>query len=537
MALPSLLQRTEISKEKETMEILKDQKESLAKISETLISTKRDYGSMRKDMQDIKTGLMESIESFSELKKYFERSANIKSIEDRKLNIKESENKGFFSRAVSKLLGKGTSESGSDLQSKIYEEVKRTRALADNTDRAIQFIRRSYEPAQKEKDYEKLAALIGEQVSSEGGGSSAIGGIAMAIGGVATALVTQLGNLGTALITGVTAITTTLIKTIRDLLLAKNVISGVPDIDIDRDGKRRPGAPGKKGRVLVPGDVPDIDAPDKSGGKPSNLGKSIKDIVLAIGRAILARAPWILAITGGVMIGAMIGNAVADMLGLPPKEEVDKQKADAAAEKRRQDLQKQMDEEYERKQKLYKSEEFKSDRDAVAKEFMESKIDQRTKQDILSIRDDEERYNKMLEALEQQKPGNAADAVADKVEGEVKSVVDKMKETLQNIAGEYLESTGQEIVNFLDNMKLPIGEGETVDILPGLGTFLQKELTDLTDSVAELATDKDTAPQNVSMVTQNNINGNSSTPMVFPSPVVRDTDPAVALYKMRAALV
>jgi len=100
MALPSLLQRTEISKEKETMEILKDQKESLAKISETLLSTKRDYGSMRKDMQDIKTGLMESIESFSELKKYFERSANIKSIEDRKLNIKESENKGFFSREI-----------------------------------------------------------------------------------------------------------------------------------------------------------------------------------------------------------------------------------------------------------------------------------------------------------------------------------------------------------------------------------------------------------------------------------------------------
>lgn len=534
MALPSLLQRTEISKEKETMEILKDQKESLEKISETLLSTKRDYGSMRKDMQDIKIGLMESIESFSELKKYFEKSANVKSIEDRKLNIKESENKGFFSRAVSKLLGKGTSESGSDLQSKIYEEVKRTRALADNTDRAIQFIRRSYEPAQKEKDYEKLASLIGEQVSSEGGGS-AIGGIAIAIGGVATALITQLGNLGTALIKGVTDITTTLVKTIKELLLAKGIISALPDVDIDRDGKRKRGAGGKKGRVLVPDDVPD--APDRSGGKPSNIGKSIKDIVFAIGRVLLQRAPWILAITGGVMIGTMIGDALADMLGLPPKEEVAKQKADTEAEKRRQELQKQMDEEYERKQKLYQNEEFRADRDAVAKEFMESKIDQKTKQDILAIRDDEERYNKMLEALEQQKPSSAANAVANKVEEEVKGVVDKMKETLQNIAGEYLESTGQEIVNFLDNMKLPIGDGETVGILPGLGTFLQRELTDLTDSVKELATDKDAAPQNVSMVTQNNINGNNSTPMVFPSPVVRDNDPAVALYKTRAALV
>jgi molybdopterin converting factor small subunit len=144
----------------------------------------------------------------------------------------------------------------------------------------------------------------------------------------------------------------------------------------------------------------------------------------------------------------------------------------------------------------------------------------------------------MLEALQSQKSETVTDDVASKIEQETKSVVDKLKEKIESIAGEYLEATGKEIVGFLDNMKLPIGDGETIDILPGLGTFLGKELTDLTDSVKDLASDKsDAMPQNVSMVTQNNIGANKSAPIAFPSPVVRDTDPAVALYKTRAALV
>ena len=242
MALPSLIERNNLQNEKETQNLLKGQTDILKKISESLANNDRQYGSLRKDMVDLKKEFMLGMNTFSEIKKYFEE------MKIEKINTKttenKNENKSFFTLAISKLLGKKSSIDEADLtdlQRKILDETTIIKDLSLNTNENIDIIRRSYEPVQKAKDRELLAEAIAEAMES-GGKSNRKGFL-----GLITALGVSLAALGTYLVRGIAEqvgnIISKVLQTLGITKASSTIATPTPDLDKDK-GKKPQTKPG-----------------------------------------------------------------------------------------------------------------------------------------------------------------------------------------------------------------------------------------------------------------------------------------------------
>lgn len=543
MSLPTLLQRTALSQEKETLGYLKEQRDSLDKISKTLMSSERGAESLRKDMRELKEDFKASITAFKDIREYFEKTRNTK-LEEKKIEIKNESN--IFSRTISKLLGKSNQPTTlSDYQVKLLNETIRIKNLTENNDKVLKFISKSYEPKEKEKDQKKLAEFIGEEIGSTTSGiGGAIGKVVLGVATLGTALVTQLGALGSALVTQLGTLANNIAEGIFRYLEARALAGAIPgapdgpDRRGNRGGKATPRTTPRAGLTpSVPEGLPE--------GKPGTAGGGIKAIGAAVAAFLAKRFPWLAAITGGLILGEMLGNEIANELGLPTVE----QKRQEAL-KKAQDAMIESKTEQERKQRLINSEEFQQDLAAYQKELMESNVKDKDK--ILGIKDPEERYYAIMRALEDKK--NAQEKVAAKVDEKVQeaagdatklatdmatstnTVLQEMQEKFKQLTEDVLPSK-EDLIKFFDNVgSIGLQSGEKLNLLPNFGSFMARELGDLTDSVSSLMRDENKSA-GVVQLNNNTVTSAPSSPIPFISPSISNNDSAINLFSSRRPIV
>lgn len=182
-------------------EHLRSQTDVLKKLASSIMDNSKEFRSLRKDMEkdraDIKKEMMSGLKgNLSEIKKYFEKTnqRDNNRIQNKSTNKDDSEG-GFFKSALGKLFG----------PSKYQQQMM---FLAEMQGEDISFIKQNFEEATKNKDRELLAQAIAAKLNAanEGGGGSL--GL-MALGASLLAgLGTVLSNLGTMLLEGIKSIFT-----------------------------------------------------------------------------------------------------------------------------------------------------------------------------------------------------------------------------------------------------------------------------------------------------------------------------------------
>lgn len=226
MALPSLLEKNQLQTEKESLNLLKDQRDLLSKLNTNIANSQKEYGSLRKDMVDLRREFMVGISTFSEIKKYFQDMKTL-NLKEKQIETKEKRGSNFFTAAIAKLVGKGSNSALGNLQEKMLEETETIRSLAYNTNENIKFIKKSYEPNAVAKQRALLAREIAEEIGE--GGDSGRG----LIGGIVAGLGVALAALGTFVVSGLGNFLTQGFSTLKNLF---------SELDLPRL-KGAPGAP------------------------------------------------------------------------------------------------------------------------------------------------------------------------------------------------------------------------------------------------------------------------------------------------------
>lgn len=223
MALPNLLEKNQLQTEKESLSLLKDQRDLLSKLNTNIVNSQKEYGSLRKDMVDLRKEFMVGINTFSEIKKYFQdmRTLNLK---EKQIETKEKRGANFFTAAIARLIGKNTNGAMGNLQEKMLEETETIRSLAYNTNENIKFIKKSYEPNAVAKQRVLLAREIAAEIGE--GGDSGRG----LIGGIVAGLGVALAALGTYVVSGLGNFLTQGFSTLKNLFSDLDLprLKGVP---------------------------------------------------------------------------------------------------------------------------------------------------------------------------------------------------------------------------------------------------------------------------------------------------------------------
>jgi hypothetical protein len=194
MALPSLLEKNQLQSEKESLNILKDQKELLTKLNSNIVNSQKEYGSLRKDMNDLRREFMVGIDTFSEIRKYFQDMKTV-NLKEKQIETKERKGTNFFTAAIAKLIGRRGDSVGGGVQEKLLQETEIIRSLAHNTNDNIKFIKKSYEPGIVAKQRALLAREIAEEMGEGKGGGGLVSGLVAGLG-------VALAALGTFVVAG-----------------------------------------------------------------------------------------------------------------------------------------------------------------------------------------------------------------------------------------------------------------------------------------------------------------------------------------------
>jgi len=228
-------------------EHLRSQTDVLKKLASSIMDNRREFRSLRKDIGDIKGDIKKEMMSglkgnFSEIKKYFEKSnqRDNNRIQNKATNKDDSEG-GFFKSALGKLFG----------PSKYQQQMM---FIAEMQGEDIRFIKQNFEEATKNKDRELLAQAIAEKINAAGeGGGSNLG--LMALGAsLLSGLATVLSNLGTMIVEGLKTLLTAalaglasavgklweVMKEVADWFRRGGSLPGQPG----QSGSRSPGMPG-----------------------------------------------------------------------------------------------------------------------------------------------------------------------------------------------------------------------------------------------------------------------------------------------------
>lgn len=513
MALPSLIERNNLQSEKQTMGILTEQKELLSRISQSIISNNKEFGSLRKDMSDLKKEFTLGMSAFDDLKKYLE------DIKSEKLKTKtvesKDQNRSFFSAAIAKLLGKKESMDDvtiSDLQRKILDETIVIKNLSLNTDENISVIRKSYEPAEKAKDRKLLAEAIANEM--DGGGSTGKGFL-----GVITALGISLAALGTYLVKGIGEVVGNIvIKALQSLGLSKAVstVAGpTPDLDKDKNKKPQP----------------------KTGGLRGFLGKVATGLGIA-GTATLAATPSDL--------GDSTMDAYRERLKKQYEEGKFEQEIDAEVTR------KQFEAFYGGNAKVM--EEMKAA--ANQQDFMLEKVAElnrmategtqagtETAQDIIQSMDEialqtREEFLKQKGLLEDQTAQQQEKNQLEQEEIDTKSedvdlyslMTEKLKGVMDGLSDLTPEGTSKKIVEFLNNLgEIEFGNGQKLNLFPELGTSLASALDSMDKELADMKNGGALGQVNTVVNNSTSVGGNATT--VFPD--ARTTSPDIDSYRSK----
>lgn len=518
MALPSLIERNNLQSEKQTMGILTEQKELLSRISQSIISNNREFGSLRKDMSDLKKEFTLGMSAFDDLKKYLE------DIKSEKLKTKtvesKDQNRSFFSAAIAKLLGKKESMDNvtiSDLQRKILDETIVIKNLSLNTDENISVIRKSYEPAEKAKDRKLLAEAIANEM--DGGGSTGKGFL-----GVITALGISLAALGTYLVKGIGEVVGNIvIKALQSLGLSKAVstVAGpTPDLDKDKNKKPQP----------------------KTGGLRGFLGK------VAMGVSRLATG------FGIATTPSNLGDSTMDAYKEKLRERLKKEYEEGKFEQ-------EIDAEVTRKQfeafyggNAKVMEEMKAAENQ--QDFMLEKVAElnrmategtqagtETAQDIIQSMDEialqtREEFLKQKVLLEDQTAQQQEKNQLEQEEIDTKSedvdlyslMTEKLKGVMDGLSDLTPEGTSKKIVEFLNNLgEIEFGNGQKLNLFPELGTSLASALDSMDKELADMKNGGALGQVNTVVNNSTSVGGNATT--VFPD--ARTTSPDIDSYRSK----
>lgn len=179
----------------------------LHNVSDNIMKQNREFSKLRKDVQELSKSFIQGNSSnFAEIKKYFEKSKT-QGKDQPRMNAsaqrnKSDEERGFFKGLVGKLFGP------SKYQQKMMDDTAAILNFNELISADISFIKKQYEDPSRAKERELLAQAIADKInasSGEGGGVgggllTAIGGtllagIGIALKGVAEFIVKGFGNL------------------------------------------------------------------------------------------------------------------------------------------------------------------------------------------------------------------------------------------------------------------------------------------------------------------------------------------------------
>ena len=480
--------------DRQLFDTLKTQNESLSaktkvlhKLSYNISDQRKDFAALRKDIQEAQKELFRgNNKGMSEIQKYF---AKYKTDNKSGKVGEKDQSTGFFKGIFNKLFGP------SKYQQKMIDEITRTRELTESTALDINFIRKQNEDGPRARERELLAQLIADKINSNNSNTTSDD---------SSSLLGTLGKFGAVLISGVGALLAGLGATIvaglsfgwRILAAIGELISGYFQAKgmgrpggsgIPPEGVTKTGAPGTSGPAMdtkqqrLPGkETPQIEGPSKSKDM-GTLKQNSRGVYVAQGALAGSRTP--------LGIYGMIGGALAG-LAFSYKDEISDYFEGLQEEKKKIDAQEQGK----------SMGEIASEKLNSLKKFFTDPLKS----------EDEKRKGEQADV---RKIDNAIEA---KLKEPVTGFEYAMKSVISGLLGfgdkleEAADASYEAAQKFLEPKlnklgELDFGNGQTLNLLPNLGTAAFATLKEVWDETKDLAKEATTATGDVinNVITQN----------------------------------
>jgi len=501
MALPTLLQQTAITNEKEALNLLREQKDIMKKLSDSIISNQREYGSLKKDMVDLKKEFVLGMSGISEISKYFAEMKSDK-IKERRMETKENTNTNIFSSLIAKLVGKKDSVSNKDfieLQTRLLEETRILKSIALDNMENIRFIKKSYEDKERAKERKLLAEAIAEAISSDNKGGFLKGIVGPLLAGFGIALATAASAIGSLVGGAITAALSTI-----GALLAKNALT--PDIDIDR----------RRGPVAAP--VPGGPGADVDKSKGKDKPKTTTKQKISAGAGLLGKIGAV-ALPAGIL--AMLLSAEETQYGTGENENASTPE-EVGGNPSAMGLPQAMAK-VEAEKKAKASEDERNKKLAV----MPDESDAETRRLMRQSEQVEQAASASMDAVIEK-----AEETKGKTEDIYSMMTTKMKDFISSL-GVDTEGLGRSAMDMLNNLgTIDFGEGKQINLLPDLGSRAAGIIEELQGSLAS-AKDVVAGGGSTQLNTVNNTSIGGSTMTVPADSSTIDTDPGILRYLKR----
>jgi hypothetical protein len=471
--------------DRQLFDTLKTQNESLSaqtkvlhKLSDNISDQRKDFAALRKDIQAAQKELLGGKnKGMSEIQKYF---AKYKS-DDAGSKIKDKDQStGFFKGIINKIFGP------SKYQQKMIDEITRTRELTESTALDINFIRKQNEEGPRARERELLAQLIADKINAnsnsnnaDDNGSSLLGTLskfgAVLVGGLGT----LLSALGATIVTGLAGLRFLLsgIGTLLEAYFASKVLGKVAGGSTAGVPPTAPGSTTNPDQKRIPGkETPQIEGQSKpkdmgtlkqgKGGvyvpEGSSLGSKLGGAMNALGIAGIA----------ATVFSGLFGTSDEEIKTL--KEAEAKRNAENPNQEKKESVLDKIKNFF--TDPMKKAEE--KDAEEARKKFAEN---------------DPRRLDKQVTGFE-----DAMKAVITGLMG--------LEDQLEKAADSVYESTQKFLEPKLNKLgELDFGNGQTLNLLPNLGTAAFATLKEVWDETKDLAKEATNATGDVinNVITQN----------------------------------
>ena len=479
--------------DRQLFDTLKTQNESLSaqtkvlhKLSDNISDQRKDFAALRKDIQEAQKELFRgNNKGMSEIQKYF---AKYKTDNTSGKIREKDQSTGFFKGIFNKLFGP------SKYQQKMIDEITRTRELTESTALDINFIRKQNEDGPRARERELLAQLIADKINANNSSNNADDSNSSLLG--------TLGKFGAVIISGVGALLAGLGATIvaglgfgwRILAAIGELISGyfqskgfsrAGGSGIPPEGVTKTGTSSTSSQQRLPGkETPQIEGPNK----PKDMGTLKQDSkgVYTAGGSVAGR-----------MVGALAGKGpIASMLAA----------AIGVGAYYKDEISDYFDGLQEEKKKIDAQEQGKS-----MGEIASEKLNSLKKLITDPLKSEDEK--RKGEQADVRKIDNAIEA---KLKEPVTDFESAMKAVITGLMGledkleEAADASYEAAQKFLEPKlnklgELDFGNGQTLNLLPNLGTAAFATLKEVWDETKDLANEATNATGDVinNVITQN----------------------------------
>ena len=466
---------------------LSAQTKVLHKLSDNIADQRKDFAALRKDIQAAQKELFSGKnKGMSEIQKYF---AKYKSDDSSSKIRDKDQSTGFFKGIINKIFGP------SKYQQKMIDEITRTRELTESTALDINFIRRQNEEGPRARERELLSQLIADKINANNNSAST--------DDKGSSLLGTLGKFGAVIISGVGTLLTALGATLvaglgigwRILTAIGTLLSGY--FQAKGFGGGPGGTPaggprtGTSGSTMDPNQqrLPGKETPQIEGqSKPKDMGTLKQDSkgVYTAGGSVAGRMSSALAGKGPIatMLAAAIG------VGAYYKDEISDYFDGLQEEKKKIDAQEQGK----------SMGEIASEKLNNLKKFFTDPLkseDEKRKGEQADVR----KIDNAIEAQLKEPVTDFNSAMKSVISG-LLGLGDQLEEAA-DAAGEVTKSFLEPKLNKLG--EIDFGNGQTLNLLPNLGTAAFATLKEVWDETKDLAKEATNATGDVinNVITQN----------------------------------